>query len=235
MSGWTARVFWSDVGVVPAEGGYEVRLDGRPVRTPGKKPLVLPSRALAERVANEWRAQEDTVKPHSMPATRMANSAIEKVAPQIEEVANVIAAYGETDLLCHRAEGPEALCARQAAAWDPLLDWAAETLDARLVPVVGVMPAEQDAAALARLRAEVARLTAFELAAVHDLVALSGSLIIGLAAARGVQPADALWAASRIDEDWQIELWGEDEEASSANTLKFLAFSDALAFFMDCR
>ena len=145
--------------------------------------------------------------------------------------AALVAAYGETDLLCYRAEGPASLVARQAAAWDPLLDWAAETLGARLVPTAGIVHRPQDPEALARLAAATRAFDPFELAAFHDLVALSGSLVIGFAAARGAQPPQALWALSRIDEDWQAEQWGTDEEAAEQAALKKQAFLEAAHIF----
>ena len=230
MTGWTAKRFWTAAEVVPAAGGFEVRLDGRPVRTPGKSPLILPTKTLAEAVAAEWDAQEGTIRPDTMPATRTANSAIEKVAPQMGAVADYLAEYGETDLLCYRAAEPEELVRRQALAWDPWLDWAAEVHGARLVAVTGVMPRAQDPAALAALRRALGRYDAFALAALHDLVTLPGSLILGLAAAEGAAPSEALWQASRVDEDYQAELWGRDDEAEAAARRKAEAFSNAKRF-----
>lgn len=227
MSGWAMKRFWTAADVAETEGGYTVTLDGRPVRTPAKAAFVVPTRALAEACAAEWEAQVDEVRPDTMPRTRTANSAIDKVAVQKEEVSSLIAAYGETDLLCYRAEAPDGLIARQAEAWDPLLDWAAETLGARLVPVAGVIARPQDQVALAKLAEATAAFDAFELAAFHDLVALSGSLVIGFAAVHRAQPADRLWEISRIDEDWQEEQWGVDEEAAAQAALKRRAFLDA--------
>ncbi len=131
-AGWTAKRFWQAATAEATEGGFTVRLDGRPVKTPAKAPLVLPTLALAQAIAAEWDAQTGTVRPATMPLTRAANSAIDKVAPMRAEVIAELAGYGGTDLLCYRAEGPEALVARQAAAWDPLLDWAATALRAPL-------------------------------------------------------------------------------------------------------
>ena len=153
MSEWKARRFWKEAAIREAEGGWEIALDGRSLRTPNKQPLILPTAALAEAIAAEWDAQEDLVTPQTMPLTRAANSAIEKVTPQRNEVVAMLADYGGTDLLCYRAEAPAELVARQAAAWDPLLDWSAETFGARLIDTVGVIPVAQDPAALARLRA----------------------------------------------------------------------------------
>ncbi|OWU84009.1 ATPase [Oceanicola sp. 22II-s10i] len=231
MTEWKAKRFWKSAGVVPAGDGFTVELDGRPVRTPGKSPLILPSRAMAELIAAEWDAQDTTIDPNSMPATRAANSAIEKVATQFDAVAEMLAAYGDADLLCYRAEAPHELVQRQAEAWDPLLDWAAEVYGARLEARTGLMHEPQDPEALARLDAEVRRLSSFELTAFHDLVSLSGSLVIGLAAARDHRPADDLWTLSRLDELWQEELWGADEEAAEVAEIKRQAFLNAKQFF----
>lgn len=231
MTEWAKKRFWTEVAVAPTERGFSVTLDGRPIRTPGRQPLDLPTEALAEAMAGEWSAQQDTVDPRTMPVTRTANSAIDKVRPQHDAVADGLAAYGETDLLCHRADRPTELAARQAAEWDPLLDWAAEVFGARLCTTAGVMPVEQDAAALLRLRDAVRALSEFELAAFHDLVSLSGSLVIGFATARGHRPPKALWDASRIDEAWQIEQWGEDAEAAEEAAGKRAAFLHAAQFY----
>lgn len=230
MTGWAAKRFWTEVTVVTEAGGWGIRLDARPLRTPGKSLLVLPNPDLAEAVAGEWRAQEGRIDPRAMPWTRMSNSAIEKVAPVHAEVAEMVAAYGGSDLLCYRAEAPAELRLRQAE-WDPLLDWAAESFGARLRPTAGVMPVAQNPAALARLGAEVHALSTFALAAFHDLVALSGSLVLGLAVARDrLAPAEA-WRLSRLDEDWQAEQWGVDEEAAEAAARRRADFHFAKAYF----
>jgi chaperone required for assembly of F1-ATPase len=231
MTEWKARRFWKAVETAQEGGGFSVRLDGRPVRTPAKAALILPTRRMAEMVAAEWAAQGEFIDPEVMPATRAANAAIDKVALQKAEVVEMLAAYGDSDLLCYRADSPAELVERQALAWDPLLDWLAATYGVRLAPRTGVMPVPQDPDALRRLQQEVAALSAFELAAFHDLVSLSGSLVIGLAAARDVQPAPALWDVSRIDESWQAEQWGADDEAEQVAEVKRQSFMMAKEFF----
>lgn len=235
MSTWAAKRFWKVATAVEVEGGWSVELDGRGVRTPAKAPLVVPTRAMAEGIAAEWDAQEDKVDPTAMPITRSANAAIDKVTKQFDEVAEMLAAYGDSDLLCYRATGPEALVARQAARWDPLLDWAADVFDARLAPVSGVIHAPQEAQALANLAARVSAFTPFELTAFHDLVSISGSLVLGLAATEGHMSAAELWDLSRLDETWQEEQWGVDEDASAQAALKKQAFEHANRFFRMCR
>ncbi len=234
MSEWKAKRFWKAAAVLDLPGGFGVSLDGRPVRTPAKALLTVPTEAMARRVAAEWDAQEGAIDPRSMPVTRSANAALDKVTPQFDEVADLLAAYGDTDLLCYRAEGPAELAARQAAAWDPVLDWAAGALGARLVPAAGVMHVAQDPAALERLRAQVRALDSFRLTAFHDLVGLSGSLILGFAVTEGFRGPEAAWDLSRIDEAWQIEQWGPDEEEAALTEGKRRAFLHAAEFFGLC-
>ncbi len=169
MSGWAARRFWTTATAVPTDGGFAVHLDARPVRTPLKAPLILPTLALAEAVAAEWQAQAGKVKPDTMPVTRTANSAIDKVAPQHDAVAAMLAAYGESDLLCYRATGPEGLIQRQSEAWDPLLAWAADRLSAPLVVTTGVMHVTQPPDSLAALSRLVHQLDPFRLAAAQGV------------------------------------------------------------------
>lgn len=230
MSEWKARRFWTMAQAVERDEGHTVVLDGRPVRTPAKAELTLPSRALAEALAEEWAAQGEAIDPNSMPLTRFANSAIDKVARQHGAVAEMLAEYGGTDLICYRAAAPAELAGRQAAGWDPLLRWAEDELAAPLVPGEGVMHIAQPAESTRRLHAHVAAFDAFGLAGLHDLVTLSGSLVIGLAATRDLQPAEDLWDLSRIDETWQREQWGADDEAVAAELLKKQAFLDAKRF-----
>ena len=230
MSEWKAKRFWKEAQVVEAEGGFAVELDGRSVRTPLKSAMTLPSRAMAEAVAAEWDAQEGEIKPVSMPVTRAANAAIDKVTRQHGEVAEMLAAYGDSDLLCYRADSPQELVERQAEAWDPLLDWADATFGARLIPVEGVMHAPQNPRALERLAAPVHAMDAFRLTAFHDLVGISGSLVIGLAAIHEVKDIGTLWRLSRIDETWQEEQWGIDEDARAQAAMKESDFYAAKRF-----
>lgn len=230
MSEWTLKRFWSAASFAEAEGGWQILLDSKPVRTPAKAALVVPTRALAEAIAVEWDAQDEAVDPLSMPLTRSANAAIDKVTPQFDEVAALIGEYGGADQLCYRAEGPDALIQRQAEAWDPLLDWAASGLKAPLAMTTGVMHTQQPVSSLQALGARVRALSPFELTALHDLVGLSGSLIIGLAVLDEVLAPEELWRRSRIDETWQQEQWGIDEEAAAAAALKRQDFLHAVRF-----
>lgn len=228
---WAPKRFWKTAHVQALPDGWAVLLDTRPVKTPAKTALVLPTEGLARLVAAEWDAQQGKIDPNAMPATRMANSALDKVRPMVGAVADHLAEYGGSDLLCYRAAKPAELVRRHAQAWDPLLDWAAEALNARLTVTVGVIHVPQPEAALAALRAHVRDLTAFQLAAFHDLVAISGSLILALAVAKArLTPEDA-WSIARIDETFQAEEWGEDEEATEVASLKRADFLSAARFF----
>ena len=214
------RRFWERAAVVPHGDGYGVHLDARPLRTPAGAALVVPTEALAAEIAAEWDALEGEILPERLPFTRAANVAIDRIARAPGPVVAAIAEYGGSDLLCYRAAEPAALAARQAERWDPWLLWSARVLDAPLVAVTGVMHAPQPAASLEALRAAVAAEDAFGLAALHELVALSGSLVLGLAVALGaVEPAEA-WDLSRVDETWQIEQWGLDAEAEAAAAVR---------------
>lgn len=231
MSEWKARRFWTTAATREADGGWEVLLDDKPLRTPGKKPLILPSEALAKAVADEWQVQTDLIQPMTMPMTRAANSAIEKVAPQFDAVAGMLAEYGGTDLLCYRAEAPEDLVQLQAEGWDPLIDWAATHLRAPLRITHGVIPVTQDSAALERLHDEVASLDSFGLTALHDLVTLPGSLVLGLAVINGRITGAEAFGLSRIDEDFQARQWGEDQDARDAAEGRRAAIIDAERFW----
>ncbi|MRX51033.1 ATPase [Paracoccus sp. S-4012] len=228
MSGeWKARRFWTAADPRQAEGGWEVALDDRVLRTPGKLPLLLPTPELARAVAEEWQAQGDLIAPLTMPLTRAVNSAVERVTPQREAVAAMLCEYGGTDLLCYRAEAPLSLTQRQAAAWDPLLDWAAGRYGARLRVTAGILPVAQDAAALAALAQRVSGLDPFRLTALHDLVTLPGSLILGLAVLEGRLDPDAAHAIGRTDELFQAEQWGTDDEAEAAAAGRLAAMRSA--------
>ena len=231
MADFAAKRFWKDTTVAAVEDGFTVLLDGRNVRTPAKALLVGPTETMAEQVRLEWDAQEGEIDPNIMPFTRGANAAIDKVSVQHAEVADMLAEYGDSDLLCYRATFPQELVAEQAKAWDPILEWIFETYGVRLETRQGVMPVPQNETALALLRARVHGLDKFQLSAFHDLVSLSGSLALGFAATESLHPPQALWALSRVDESFQIAQWGEDDEASRVADIKCKSFMHAYDFF----
>ena len=231
---WKLKRFWKSATVAKIDGGYTILLDQRQVKTPGKNLLVVPTEAMARAIAAEWDAQTGPIRPETMPFTRAANSALEKVAPQFDEVVALLAAYGESDLLCYRAPGPQELIALQAQAWDPLLQWAAETLNAPLTATHGVVHIDQPEPTTRRLRARTAAHSNFQIAAFHDLVSLSGSLILAFAVTHDRLSPEQAWAISRIDETYQISLWGEDDEAAALAESKRLAFHQAAGFWAVC-
>lgn len=234
MSERKQKRFWKTSAVAEDPNGFAVELDGRRIRTPAKAALLLPTRPMAEAVAEEWAAQGDLIDPLTMPVTRSANAAIDKVLHQRREVAEMLAAYGDTDLLCYRAETPQGLVRLQAAQWDPALDWAQATFGARLCPRSGVVHQPQDAEALEKLAAPVYHMTEFQLAGFHDLVSLSGSLVLAFAAARDWRPAEQIWQLSRLDENWQEAQWGVDDEAREQAETRRAAFLHAKRFFDLC-
>ena len=205
---------YQDVAVVAGEGGFGVTLDGRPVRTPGRKPLGVASRALAEAIAAEWRAQGDKVEPATMPLTRLASTALDLVPERRPAIVGEVAGYAATDLVCYRAEAPAALVARQHAAWQPLLDWAAERFGAALAVTAGVLPQAQPGAALDALRRAVEAQDDLSLVALRAATAAAGSLVIALALLEGRIDAAEAFDISQLDETFQIERWGEDAEAT---------------------
>ena len=224
MIGFKKKRFWTDVSVVPSQAGFVIQLDGRSVKTPERAELALPTQVAADLVAAEWDAQEGELKPENMPATRWANVAIDKVSVSPTPVVDMLAEYGSTDLLCYRATHPDELIARQAAVWDQPLAWVKDRFDAPLACTQGVMAVSQPNQSLQNLRNAVAELDPFALAAFHDLVQISGSLVLALMISEKATEARSAWDAARVDETWQIDQWGEDEEAAEFAQTKRDAF-----------
>jgi chaperone required for assembly of F1-ATPase len=192
---------------------FQILLDGRIVKTPKKRVLAVPTKALGEAIAEEWQAQQDVIDPSRMPLTRFANTAIDAVSDTEDAVAADIVAYAGSDLVCYRAETPEELVALQSRDWNPIVAWADQTLGAAFRVVPGVMHVPQPPAALEAVAAALTPHDAFRLTGLHVLTTLMGSALLALALARGAVTADAAWAAAHVDEDYQISLWGEDAEA----------------------
>jgi chaperone required for assembly of F1-ATPase len=206
--------FYDKAAVATVPDGYTVLLDGRPVRTPGKRALAVPTMALAEAIADEWRRQGHRIDPASMSQTRLANSVIDAVVQRMAEVRADALKYAGTDLICYRAEHPVELVALQRAHWDPILAWAWQALGAAFLTAGGIAHRAQPQSALDAVGRRLDALDAFRLAAVHELTTLSGSVLIALAVLDGRLASDAAWAAAHVDEDWQIRHWGEDFEAA---------------------
>jgi chaperone required for assembly of F1-ATPase len=224
------RRFYKEAAVVEGGGGFALELDGRPVKTPARAAMAVPGRALAEAIAQEWRAQGEKLDPHSMPMTGLSNAAIDRVSPDPASFAAGLAQFGESDLLCYRAEGPAPLAARQAEHWDPVLGWARRRYDIEVKVTQGVIHTPQPAATVARLHRAVAARPPFELAGLSPLVTVSGSLIIALALAEGELELEPAWSAATVDEAWQLEKWGEDTEAVHALANRRLDFEAGARF-----
>ena len=206
------RRFYQKAEPAKRAGGYAITLDGKPIKTPGKRDLILPSGALAAAIAEEWNTQETEVRPATMPLTRLATTAVDRVATQRDAIIRQTANYAATDLVCYRAAHPPTLAVRQQVVWQPLIDWAALRYDAPLVVTSGVIPKSQSAECLRAFAAAVAGLDDFSLTALHAATAACGSLVIGLALIEGHLDAQEAFAASQFDESFQIEAWGEDAE-----------------------
>ncbi len=216
MSTAASRRFYKSVTIRPEGGGFSVALDDRALKTPAKRPLILPTEGLAQAVAEEWAVQGDTIKPLTMPLTRLAYTAIDRLAEDPSKAIDEAAAYAGTDLVCYRAAHPAMLVRRQEEGWQPLIDWLSRRYDVALAVTDGVIAVRQSDEALARLKAVVAARDPLRLAALHALTTTSGSLVIALAVAEGEIDAIRAFELAHIDETVQAEQWGEDAEAAAA-------------------
>lgn len=204
--------FWK-VAEVVEDGGYAIALDGRPIKTPARVELAVPTHALAEAIAIEWNECGETVDPRVMPLTGLANAAIDRIAPNKETYVAGLARYGESDLICYRAEGPEALVHWQSESWDALLAWARRRYDVDFACQSGIMHIPQPEETVLKLRHAIASLDAFRLAGLSPLVTIGGSLVAALAVLEEKMPAEVAWEAVSLDDRWQLEQWGDDPEA----------------------
>ena len=208
--------FWSSAEAVTVEGGWGVRLDERPLRTPGRSALVVPTEPLAQAIATEWAEARETVDPRAMPLTGLANAAIDRVGEDRAAFVAGLARYAEADLACYRAEGPQTLAERQRESWDALVGWARRRFDVDFAVTTGIVHVAQPRPTVERLAHEVAALDSFRLAGLSPLVTIGGSLVAALAVLEGALTADDAWQSVSIDERWQIEKWGSDSEAEAA-------------------
>jgi chaperone required for assembly of F1-ATPase len=223
--------FYASAGVTEAEGGFAVTLDGRPIKTPSGRIVTVPVREIADAIAAEWEAQQETIAPLTMPLTRFANSVVEGVVDHAELVADDVAKYLRSDLLCYRAGHPEGLVARETRHWDPVLFWAADTLGAHFILAEGIMHVSQPESAVQAARAALPA-NPWRIAALHVVTSLTGSALLALALHHGVLDPDQVWAAAHVDEDWNAEKWGVDEEVAArraARLVDFTAASDILS------
>jgi chaperone required for assembly of F1-ATPase len=222
--------FWKEARAVGPGAGWTIHLDGRPLNTPAKRPFLVPAEGLVQAIAAEWNGAEDQFDPRAMPLTGLANAAIDRIAPDPEGFAGGLARYGESDLLCYRAETPPQLIDRQAKRWDPLLAWARLRYDVDFAVTAGIAPIEQPEATLAQLRHAVATLDPFRLAGLSSLVTIGGSLVAALAIVERAVTADEAWTALTLDDRWQLEQWGADEEAEAALAARYRDFVAAANF-----
>jgi len=213
--------FYAAAGLREEAGGFAVVLDGKPVRTPGRKPLAVPTRSIAQALAAEWEAQVGTIDPGTMPLSRLVNSAIDGVVGAEASIATDVAKYAGSDLVCYRADFPEGLVAMQARLWDPVLEWAYTTHGWRFVCSVGVMHVAQPEASLRGVGATLGRYDAFALAGLHSMTTLTGSVLLALAVAEGRFDVAEAWTAAHADEDWQVSRWGEDAEATARRAARW--------------
>jgi chaperone required for assembly of F1-ATPase len=218
--------FYKNAGVTDAPGGFAVTLDEKPIRTPSGRQVVAPVREIADAIAAEWNAQQETIDPLTMPLTRFANSVVEAVVDRIEAVTDDVAKYLGSDLLFYRAGHPEALVAREAALWDPVVFWAAEALGAHFILAEGIVHVRQPDSAISAARAALPA-DPWSISALHVVTTLTGSALLALALIRGVLDRDQVWAAAHVDEDWNIEKWGVDEEVAARRAARLVDFRAA--------
>jgi chaperone required for assembly of F1-ATPase len=222
--------FWKDVALVEEGGSWAIGLDARLLKTPARATLLVDSRPLADAIAAEWRACGEEIDPREMPLTGLANAAVDHVAPDPQRFAASLAQYAEGDLLCYRADHPAKLVAAQAAAWDPLLDWARQRFGADFNIATGIIHVPQPEATIAALTAALAPATAFQLAALSPIVTIGGSLVTALALFERAIDVDTAWTAVTVDERWQIEQWGDDDEAVASLANRRADFESAARF-----
>ena len=213
--------FYQAATIDQRANGFAVLLDGKSMRTPSRKPLVVPSRAIADAIAAEWSAQVALIDPATMPMTRLVNSTLDGVAGQEAEVAADAAKYAGSDLLCYRAHSPEALVMMQCMAWDPVLAWAESVHGWRFAKSVGVAYVTQPPKTLQDVSKTISRFDAFALAGLHAMTTLMGSVLLAVAVAQRHMTAEAAWAAAHVDEDFQIRQWGEDAEAAARRAFRW--------------
>ena len=218
--------FYANAGVTETSRGFAITLDGKPVRTPSRRKLIAPARAIADSIVTEWNDQKEVIEPTTMPVTRLANTVIDAVTDRVEAVADDIAKYFHSDMLFYRASHPEALVAREAERWDPVLFWAAEALGAHFILTEGVMHVRQPDQAIAAARAALAD-DPWSLAALHMVTTLTGSALLALALLRGALDEDQVWTAAHVDEDWNVEQWGVDAEVAARRLARYLDFRAA--------
>lgn len=230
MTAGPARRFYKQVAVTGAAAPFAITLDERTLRTPLKRPLDLPTKALADALAAEWEAQAEKIEPHTMPFTKLANTVLDRVATDKDRIVGEIVDFAGSDLVCYRAANPPDLVERQARIWQPVLDWARTKFGGEFQATEGILHIAQPEASLAALRDYLSTKSPWALTALHNMTTLTGSaLISAMAAEKVLLPAEA-WLAAHVDEDWQIEQWGWDEEARHRRDFRKREFDTCLRF-----
>jgi chaperone required for assembly of F1-ATPase len=219
--------FYAKAGVTGTPDGFAVTLDGKPVRTPSGRALVAPAREIADGIASEWEAQPEFIDPLTMPLTRFANSVVDAVTDRVEDVIADAAKYFGSDLLFYRAAHPQPLVAREAALWDPVLFWAADALGAHFILAEGIVHVRQPDSAMSAARGALPR-DPWSIAALHVITTVTGSALLALALLRGVIDQDQVWTAAHVDEDWNVEKWGVDEEVAARRAARLIDFKAAV-------
>ncbi len=220
--------FYGKADVAATDGGFTVTLDDRPIKTPSGRIVAVPSRAIADAMAAEWAAQKEMIDPLTMPMTRFANSVVDAVVDRVAIVRDDIAKYLHSDLLFYRAGHPEGLVEREAAHWDPVLFWAAGQLGAHFILAEGIVHVSQPEAAVTAARDALPH-DPWSVAALHVVTTLTGSALLALALHHGARDADQVWVAAHVDEDWNAEKWGVDEEVAARKAARQVDFQAAVA------
>jgi chaperone required for assembly of F1-ATPase len=218
--------FYAGAAVDEIDGGFAITLDGRPIRTPSGRQVIAPTREIADAIASEWNAQAEIIDPLTMPLTRFANSVVEAVVDRVDAVADDVAKYLGSDLMFYRAGHPEALVAREGEHWDPILFWAAAELGAHFILAEGIVHVAQPEAAIKAAR-EAFPADPWSMAALHVVTTVTGSALLALALTHGVRDQEQIWSAAHVDEDWNIEKWGVDEEAAARRAARRVDFMAA--------
>ena len=208
--------FWKAADVVERDDGWGVELDGKPLRTPARERLTVPTKALADAIGGEWNGVEEKIAPRGLPLTGLANAAIDRVAPDKQAFADGLARYAEADLACYRAEGPQGLVERQSELWDPLLGWGQRRFDVDFKTTGGIVHVAQPQATVDRLAHAISTLDPFRLAGLSPLATIGGSLLAALGVLEGAFTPEQAWEAVSVDDRWQLEQWGSDAEAEAA-------------------
>lgn len=236
MNEWSKKRFWEVVSLERDDylDGYQISLDKKILNTPGKNPLVLPTRKMGDIVASEWMSVKEEINPQKMPYTRFANSSIDKVKPQLNDIRKLLLEYGDCDLICYRAESPQVLIDRQDLAWGRIIEWAEKELNVHLKVFTGVIHYPQPTESILELEKQIFEQSVFQLCALHELVTISGSLILSLAVVKGFLSERTAWEASNVDENWQVERWGSDLDAQKTAEEKRNSFFQAAQFFKAC-